>query len=116
MDMSTEDYYLLTFGTPQAFPFRLKSDDDGNFQDLSGTTVTIQWKNEKDGTSGEFTGAILTLVSTTTNYKHYKVTYTPADGDFGTISETQDYNLKIQLTKSGLKKEIGTYKVQVKEF
>jgi hypothetical protein len=114
--MSTQDYYVLTFGTPIALPFKLRPDEDGNFQNLLGVTVTIQWENEKDGTSGEFIGATLTLLSTTTNYQRYKVTYTPAAGDFGTISETQRYNLKIRLTKSGLKKEIGTYKAQVIEF
>jgi hypothetical protein len=114
--MSTKDYYVLTFGTPIALPFKLKADQDGNFQDLSGTTVTIQWENEKDGDTGEFTGAVLTLIDTTSEYERYKVTYTPQDGDFGTISETQKYNLKIRLEKSGLKKEIGTYKAQVIEF
>lgn len=114
--MSTKDIYVLTFGTPIALPFKLFADDDGNFQDLFLTTVTIQWENEKDATSGEFTGAVLALVETTTTYIRYKVKYTVKDGDFSTESDTQVYNLKIRLTKSGLKKEIGTYKAQVIEF
>ena len=72
--------------------------------------------NIHDATSGEFTGAILSLIETITGYKRYKVVYTPEDGDFGTVTDSQYYTLKIILTKVGLKKGIGTYRIQVNEY
>lgn len=112
--MSTRIEYADTFGTPWAFPFKIFADIDGNFQDFSGVTATIQWENETTGVTGQFTGATLTLLETTLSYKRYVVTYTLVENDLIVVG--QPYNFKIRLTKSGLKKEIGTFKANEINF
>jgi hypothetical protein len=111
--MSTLNIFADTFGTPHSWPFKIFADDDGNHQDLSGTTVTIQWENETTGETGQLTGAVLTIVETTALYKRYKATYTFADND---LTDEGLYNFKVRLTKTGLKKEIGLFKANVRIF
>ncbi len=117
--MSGKRLYEGTWGTAISFPFRLYSDDDGNFQDIDGTDPDIFYDNDTKSETGSFVNGTdditLVLISETDQYQSWKVVWVPSEEN--PIPDWGRVTWKIRLNEAGvLKKEIGPYYSNIVQY